>query len=471
LAFLGDRSNRQTVRSDIEGRRATCTSVRAFSFDIDQAVELMADRLDGATRTGMIVKDGSSSGQQGRLTLMVTSRAPNARSRRAAERLRVKIRRRLESKFRAGGDGRRPRIALIEAGLFVLVVLTTWVIASVSAWWVPVYVVLLVTIFVVPRRRRLLSSASERDAAGDVVDIADIRPGLRVDCADEADRLSPVSLSDSDLTSSEWAESSAANLDLTAASMPKQRRSRVRARKTAPATETVTVSVPVVWIQTGPGKFVRVEGGIQAAPSAEIENVSARAYSATDLPAEAIEAVPAQIELPAEQKPPESSGIFLGEVEQVCISDDRASSSDTEEHGIAPAAFSLAPEFIDLVEQSDGNCSVQLPQSEVEIVVRAEANGELALAFANSSHLPRQSGIPRRWVVQVQRDLVRAGSHEGRVLRRRSIRTSPNSRTLVGSGLASNVQRRDSARRAFRRMLHVQRSLRPRSPPGRCICG
>ena len=310
----------QTVQSDIEGRKATCTSVRALSFDIDQAIELMADRLDGATRTGMIVRDGSSSGQQGRLTLMVTSRAPNARSRRAAERLRVKIRRRLESKLRAGGDGRRPRITLIEAGFFVLVVLTTWVIASVSAWWVPVYVILLVTIFVVPRRRRLLSSASERGAACDAVDIADLEPGLRVDCADGADQLRPLSRSDSDLTSSEWAESSDANPDLTAASTPKPRRSRVRARKAAQATETVTVSVPVVWIQTGPGKFVRVEGGVQAAHSAEIENASARAYPSTDLPAEATQAIPAQTELPAEQKPPESSGVFPGEVEQICSS-------------------------------------------------------------------------------------------------------------------------------------------------------
>ena len=208
---------------------------------------------------------------------MVTSRASNARSRRGAEGLRVKIRRRLESKLRAGGDGRRPRITLIEMGFFVLVVLTTWVIASVSARWVPVYVGLLVTIFVVPRRRRLLSSASERDAACDAADAAEHESGLRVDCANGADQLRPLSRSDSDLTSSEWAESSDAIPDPTAASTPKPRRSRARARKAAQATETVTDSVPVVWIQTGPGKFVRVEGGVRAARSAEIESVFTRA--------------------------------------------------------------------------------------------------------------------------------------------------------------------------------------------------
>ena len=113
-------------------------------------------------------------------------------------------------------------------------------------------------------------------------------------------RMGPISFVPSavlthDLTSSEWAESSDANPDPTAASTPKPRRSRARARKAVQATETVTDSVSVVWIQTGPGKFVRVEGGVRAARSAEIESVFTRAYPATDLPAEAIQAVPTQV--------------------------------------------------------------------------------------------------------------------------------------------------------------------------------
>jgi hypothetical protein len=453
------------MQSDIKGRKTTCTSVRSPSFDIDQAIELMADQLYGATRTGMIVRDGSARGQQGKLTLMVTSRVPNSRSRRAAKGLRVKIRRRLESKLRVGGDGRRSRIALIEAGFFILVVLTTWVIASVSAWWVPVYVILLVTIFVVPRRRRLLSSASESGAECDAIDIADLEPGLRVDCANGADQLGPVSRSDSDLTSGECVESSDASSDLTATSPPKPRRSRARARKPAQATETVTASVPVVWMQTGPGKFVRVEGSVHLAHSAEIESVSARAYPATDLPAEATQAIPAQTELPAEQEPPKSSGVFPDEVVQICVPDDCASRSDTEEHGIAPAAFGLAPAFNASIERSDGCRSGQVQHSEVETVVRAKARGELPLAIANAGHRPRQPGIPRTWVVQVRRDLVRAVPHAARIVRQRLIRTPQNPRTLVGSCFAPNVSRRDAARRAFGQMLHVRRSLRPRSPP------
>jgi len=338
-------------------------------------------------------------------------------------------------------------------------------IASVSAWWVPVYVSLLVTIFVVPRRRRLLSSATQRVAACDGVDNAELEPGLRVDCADGADQLRPLGRSDSELTSGEWAESSDANSDPTVASPPKPRRSRTRARKAAQAPETVAVSVPVVWIQTGPGKFVRVEGGDQAAHSAEIESVSARAYPATDLSAGAIPAVPTQTELPADQIPSESSGSFPDEVEQVSAWHHGASRSVTEEHGIAPAAFSMSPELNASVERTDCNPSGQVQQSEVEIGVRAESGGDSPPEMANVSHHCRQTGISRTWVVQVPRDLVHAIPHAGRVLRRRVIRTPLNTRTLVGSWFAPNVPRRDAARRAFGQMLHVRRSLRPRSPP------
>ena len=171
-------------------------------------------------------------GQQGKPTLMTTQHAAKARSRRRAERLRVKIRLCLLSKPRAGNGGRRPRTRLVETGFFILVALTTWVVASVSTWWVPVYVILLVTIFVVPRRRRLPSSGPERGTARDAIGIADFGAGLRVDCANGADQLRPLSQSSSDLTNSEWAESSNANPDFTAVGTPKLRKSRVRARKT-----------------------------------------------------------------------------------------------------------------------------------------------------------------------------------------------------------------------------------------------
>src|SRR5262249_16073568 len=144
----------------------------------------MAARPDGATRTGLNVRDGSSRGRRGKPTLMASLRALHTRSGRGATRLRLKIWRRIAPKLRANGNRRPPGTMVVEAGFIVLVVLTIWMITSVSAWWVPGYVALLITIFAVPRRRRLLSTSSETDVVGGVVDFGDLEPRLRVDCAD-----------------------------------------------------------------------------------------------------------------------------------------------------------------------------------------------------------------------------------------------------------------------------------------------
>jgi len=401
-----------------EGRRRAPRDARIPSTLI-WAIEPKAYWTDGQTRAKPVGQDGSLCGQQGGLTLMATTRTPNARSGHGARKLRVKIRGRLVSKFRAGGDSRVGRITLIEAGFFVLVASTIWAIASLSAWWVPVYLVLLVTIFVFPRRRRALSSASDLGAANDAVNLVDLGSGSRVDCADEADQPDSFSRSDSDLTTGEWAESSDANSDLTAADMAKLRRGRVRPRKSArPAAVPVTTSIPVVWIQAEPGKFVRVEGGRRAADSAE---------------------------------------------------DDHALGSVTEEYGIAPSAFSLASEASASVEGSERELTGQVDRFEVETAVCTKAVGQIPPGSADSESLARRPGNPRRRVAQVQREIVHAVPHAGRVSRRRVTRASPNLRTLIRSWFAPNVPRQAAANRAFGRMFHAPYALRTRSPPSRLL--
>ena len=85
-----------------------------------------------------------------------------------------------------------------------------------------------------------------------------------------------------------------------------------------------------------------------------------------------------------------------------------------------------------------GRVKFSNPRSRLSFALKL--SGELPSAIANSGHRPRQPGIPRRWVVQVQRDLVRAVPHAGRVLRQRVIRAPQNPRTLVGSWFAPNVR-------------------------------
>jgi len=413
----------------------------------------------------MIVRGASSCSQQGRFILMATTRAAHARSGLGTERLRVQVRRRVASKLRADGDGRRPRIALIEAGFVVLVVSTTWVIASASVWWVPVYLILLIVIFVVPRRRPLVPPAAVTDAVCDAVGIADSEPGLRADCSNGADALRTLSRSDSVLTEGECTEPSTGSPDPGRADATKLRRSRAQGRKSVPGSERASGSVPVVWIQTGPGKFVRVEGGLQAANSAEIAIDSSRTHPASDLPAELIEAVPTQAVLQAEENPPESVGETSIDVEQSCHSDNGVSGSVTEEHGIAPSAFSLTPELRTAFERSEDDLPGQVREAEVRTAVCAEASGDLPPESANSRDDLGQQDYSRRWVSRVSRDLSRAVPRTSRGRRQRLVRLAPGTRILGGSWLAPNVRQPHLASRSSGRMHHFQCDLRTRSPP------
>jgi hypothetical protein len=399
--------------------------------------------------------------------LMATSRTPNMRPGHGAQRLRGRVRGRLVSRFRASGHNRWPRVTLIGAGLFVLVVLTTWAIASVSFWWVPVYLALLVVIFVTPPSWQSPSSGSKSGVESDTVGIADLGSGLRVDCGDGVDELRSLRQFDSDRTDVETTESTDSNPHLTMAGIPRPR-GRVRARKAAkPASEPVTDSVPVAWIQVGPGKFVRAEDGIQAADPAPTEEGRARAHPATDTPAEATPAAAVQTEPPGEQESFTTSGASPGNVEPILVSDDRDSESGAEEYGIAPSAFSLVTGHDSPANFSDRDLPGQADQPEVETAAAAEPDGQLPPTQAASARLLWQAGVTRRWVSRIQRGIVLTAPRVSRASSRRMIRSAPNSQLWAGTSYAPNLSRYDAARRAFGRTLHVQHTLRTRSPPCR----
>jgi hypothetical protein len=337
-------------------------------------------------------------------------------------------------------------VTLIGAGLFVLVVSTTWAIASVSLWWVPVYLALLVVIFVMPPRRQFPSSASKSGVESATVDIADSGSGLRVDCGDGMDEVRSLNQFDTDLLNLESTELMDSDANLTAVGTAK-RRGRVRARKVAkPASEPVPDSFPVAWIQVGPGKFIRVEGGIQVADSAP--------------------AAPAQTEPLEEQEPYPSSGASPGDLEPIPVSDDRARKSVTEEYGIAPSAFSLVTACDSLAKPSD-DLPDKANQDDAETAAPDELGGQLPPTEGTHARLLWQPGTSRRWVSRIQRGIVGTAPRVSRASWRRVIRTAPNSRVLVGTSYAPNMSIHDAASRAFGRMLHVQHTLRPRSPPCR----
>jgi hypothetical protein len=114
----------------------------------------------------------------------------------------------------------------VEAGLFVLVVSTTMAIASLSFWWVPVYLVLLVLIFVTPPKWKPQAPASESGVESDLVGIADTNSGLQADSADGLDEIRSVSEFDSDPTIGDQTESTDSNANVITRSGRRRRPNR-----------------------------------------------------------------------------------------------------------------------------------------------------------------------------------------------------------------------------------------------------
>ena len=398
---------------------------------------------------------------------MATSRSPNIRPESGADRLRDRVRVRLVSRFRAGGHNRRRWVTPIEAGLFVLVVSTASAIASVSVWWVPVYLALLVMMFVISPRRSAPLTTSELGAKSVTIGITDLGSGLRVDCADGVDELHSFSQSDSAATNLELTEPTDSNSGLNTAGTIK-RRGRVRARKAAPpASEPVTDALPVVWIQVGPGKFVRVEGGIQTVNPTQTEEVVTQAHPAVEAPAETMLAAPFQIEPLAEQESFASSGYSPDDVEPIPVSSDLTSRLVTEEYGIAPSAFSLTTEYESSAKASDFGLAGEVDHPEITTSSPTIPSGLVSPGSPDLELLLWQSGASRRWVRRIQRGVaLRAPRLNGASLRRVT-RTSANPRPLVKSLYAPNISRRAAARCAIGRVLRHQLILRTRAPPCR----
>jgi hypothetical protein len=371
------------------------------------------------------------------------------------------------SRLRPSGKKRRPKVTVIEVGLFVLVTSTAMAIASVSTWWMLVYLVVMVVIFVTPGTWRAASSASESGVESDLVGIVDQESSLRVDRASGPDEIRSLNQFDSDLANVDLTGAMDSNPDLITAGVTK-RRGRVRARKvTNPANEPVTDCRPVAWIQVVPGKFVRVESGNQAADPAQVEEVALRAYPAQETPAEATRAAQAETEPLADSESLTSSGIFPGEVGLISISDDCLSGPVAEEYGIAPSAFSPATGYDSLVEPCMHDLPGPVDEPEVNTTALGEPSSPLVSGARDSGPLLYRHGISRSWVRRSQRGVIRTSPHLDRVPWRSAAPRSANSRLRVGLRYAPSVSRREIACGAFRRMPHAQYPVLTRSPPRR----
>jgi hypothetical protein len=401
---------------------------------------------------------------------MVTSRTPKVRPRHAARWFRDRVRAHVGSSTSAVADRYWPKATGMSLALVVLVGLTTVTVAWVSVWWVPAYLALMVLIFVTPqgRGRPERESKPGEVSAGSVS--TDLDHGLRVDCADETDhhRLAVESISGS-IVDKSTTETAGISPDSTSAETAKPRRARGRARKAAKtATEPVLESASVTWIRVGPGKFVRADANSQVVDQARTEEVTAEARPAPDAPAQELlvlsaPAAAALVERDLSAAPEITSGDEMG----VPVSVNCVVGPIVEVYGIAPSALSSVSSDSPSVESLEVDEPGVVVAPEADSSPSANLDGNASWDAEDRERLDSQGGSSGSRVSRVLRGIASAIPSGDRASLRRNVREGPKLRTLIRSSDPPNARIRQAARRAFGRISHVQRALRPRSPPYR----
>lgn len=376
--------------------------------------------------------------------MSTTSTTPHARPGYSARR--NLLRPRPDSRISTDAGPRRPPLgtALAVAGLAGLMGLTSWVVARVSVWLVPVYLIVMTLIFALPRAPR--PEASERAGGGDE-EVSDRAQGpiagpsgsdppsesqVRMLAEPSADGPPEASASGPDPSGPASSE---------APISAKPRRGRGRTRKGAKASaEQPSAAAPATWIRVGPGKFVRAGSQDQvpaAALPAPIEETAATTESAlaeapapaapiepvnrVDIPAPFEEAVievnpepgspvtvmTTDVDLiaeldhdidnvidtdPAREEPSSADAPETGATGQACPAGPLGPEPAAEEYGIAPSAF--GPDVSVQVSDSVSACGSPSPSASNASVEHEDApHGPLAPPDAGADALAAETEI------------------------------------------------------------------------------
>ena len=273
-----------------------------------------------------------------------TSRPPNVEPSQVTRMVRARAGVHRNSGWRVAASRHRPRTIMLRTGLAVLMCLTTWVVASVSAWMVPLYLALMALIFVTPRNQHQLPVLSKRRANLVSNEEASSDRRLSIASAGEADILQLADCPIAEAATDESAvDVTSSAPDPVGASPVKQLRGRTRTRKTGKsAAETASVLPPVAWVRVGPGKFVRADIAThpidQVQPHAQSDLCVAGASPAADSGARMLPVSMDTAQAVEEQQncgPLDTTDSNPG---AVVVSDENVLGSATEEHGIAPSA-------------------------------------------------------------------------------------------------------------------------------------
>ncbi len=295
-----------------------------------------SEETDGETPEGSIGQDGSKCVKQDGTCLSPTSSTPKVRSSTASRR--TPFRRHHEPGEPATAGARRAELVRI-LGIVVLAALmglTSWVVASISTWLVPVYVTAMVLIFVIPQAQLL----GEPEPAGEPA-------GVSADRASEA--TSPASSGADSPGATNLGEDGSPEASATGAKppgspTPKRRRTRGQGRKPVkPGPEPAVTTSPAAWIRIGPGKFVRADSQGQGDASAPVPHAPLEAAEAS------IEAKSAPPDLVEEANPNAVSTVV-----------DVPNRADLNESGPSPEHETLSEEPAAIADPEPGSSVVAL---------------------------------------------------------------------------------------------------------------
>ena len=461
------------------------------------------EETDGENPEGSIGQDGSKCVKQDGTSLSPTSSTPKVRSSTASRR--TPFRRHHEPGEPATAGARRAELVRI-LGIVVLAALmglTSWVVASISTWLVPVYVTAMVLIFVFPQVQHL----GEPGPAGEPA-------GMSADRASEAASPASSGADSPGATTLEVdgsPEASVTGAKPPGSPTPKRRRTRGQGRKPVkPGPEPAVTTSPAAWIRIGPGKFVRAdsqdqgdasapvphapleaaEASIEAksAPPDLVEETNPNAVStAVDVPnrADLNESGPSpEHETPSEEPAaiadpePGSSVVALmpkadvGRQESdssaapATIAIDKDSPADsivaepvTEEYGIAPSAF--GPSLLEASLEVDHEQGwTDLPDSTGTGTKTPVDAGNGNGSRCNWMRLKLQSGVQT-----VSGCLPRL--EKSRRLQNVNVRSGERRQGFAELGRSANCPARAMVRRNFGRSSRAHRGYQPRSPPAR----
>jgi hypothetical protein len=362
-------------------------------------------------------------------------------------------------------DGQQRRVNWSGLGLMILVALTAYAVSWVSIWWAPAYLVLIAFIFVIPRWQVRSDRASAARPESSRVISTHAGSNVRVDRAAEWEHHDLVSLLPLPAIDDSTAESAGFNSKSANTGTTKPRRGRSRMQNAAkPSSGSGPESTSVAWIRIGPGKFVRADADISGAAQAQSMSNIANATEVKDTPA-AVTSTPQTVTtslvgqefLESVETTPSDKGMFV-------TAKERAFASDAEVHGITPTALSPAPLSddglkCDLDRGADATGTIHIPLANLGCIVSRDGVDPAHFRLQRRLYVRRTSRIPLR--------VVSAIPGVDRAFLRRNVRPGRRPSVLAWSPASPTVQRRQAAYRAFGRLSHVQRTLRPRSPPYR----